>query len=153
MESKIPLPTDNIYKFYALFGLLLVVFTVGATLYVNQTTNDLLVGKLVELESLRLEKVLSAREQLQIAIVERQIEVAKANKTFFLRALGLIGAIGTICIVYGFSKWHTEVQPLNDESARVQLELAKLHLAKLKAEVQRTDALHVPPDPPDASSK
>lgn len=32
MENKIPLPTDNIYKFYALFGLLLLVFTIGAAL-------------------------------------------------------------------------------------------------------------------------
>ena len=29
MESKIPLPTDNIYKFYALFGLLLFIFAFG----------------------------------------------------------------------------------------------------------------------------
>jgi hypothetical protein len=29
MENKIPIPTDNIFKFYALFGLLLCIFSIN----------------------------------------------------------------------------------------------------------------------------
>jgi len=36
MESKIPLPTDNIYKFYALFGLMLLI---TVPLFINWISN------------------------------------------------------------------------------------------------------------------
>ena len=43
MEDKIPIPTDNIYKFYALFGLVLFIFCAGSFIFVQEKTNDLLV--------------------------------------------------------------------------------------------------------------
>ena len=140
MESKIPLPTDNIYKFYALFGLLLLVFAIGATLYVNRTTNDLLFGKLVERELLRQDPAPTNEQKLRLMVTERQIDIAKSDKTFFLVALGVLAAIGGSLIIYGFRRWHTEVQPVIDETAQVQLELARLQLSRLKAEEKRADA-------------
>lgn len=66
VENKIPLPTDNIYKFYALFGLLLLVFTIGAALYVNRTTNDLLFDKIVARELLRQDPVPTHEQKLRL---------------------------------------------------------------------------------------
>jgi len=40
MESKIPLPTDNIYKFYALFGLLLFITSGLTVVWNSNTTNE-----------------------------------------------------------------------------------------------------------------
>jgi len=59
MESKIPLPTDNIYKFYALFSLLLLIFSLGAFLYVQQSANEQVIAILPELEVLKEAKELS----------------------------------------------------------------------------------------------
>lgn len=73
-------------------------------------------------------------------MTDRQIEIATSDKTFFQLGLGILGAIGGCCIVYGFRKWHTEVQPILDETAKVQLEVAKLQLAKLRSEAKTTDA-------------
>ncbi len=140
VENKIPLPTDNIYKFYALFGLLLLVFTIGAALYVNRTTNDLLFDKIVARELLRQDPVPTHEQKLRLLVTDRQIEIATSDKTFFQLGLGILGAIGGCCIVYGFRKWHTEVQPILDETAKVQLEVAKLQLAKLRSEAKTTDA-------------
>ena len=53
MESNIPLPTDNIYKFYALFGLLLFVFSIGSTLYVGRTANEIIFQTYLEEESIK----------------------------------------------------------------------------------------------------
>lgn len=53
MESKIPLPTDSIYKFLAMFSLLLVIFSVGAVIYASNSTNAVGFEHWVELEVLQ----------------------------------------------------------------------------------------------------
>lgn len=140
MENKIPLPTDNIYKFYALFGLLLLVFSIGAALYVNRTTNDLVFDRIVTRQLLRNDPAPNAEQRIRLIVTERQIEIANSNRLFFLFGLGVLGAVGGCCIGYGFRKWHTEVQPVLDETSKVQLELSKLQLAKLRLETERADA-------------
>jgi len=134
MDSKIPVPTDNIFKFYALFSLLLFVFSLGSTLYVNRTTNEQFVSLIVDLEILKAEKAPSLPQQLHKAILERQLEVVKSDKKFFQWSLAALAMLGMCGMTYGFKKWHTEIQPVLDEAARVQLEIAKLQLAKLRTE-------------------
>ena len=63
MLNRVPLPTDNIFKFYALFGLLLVMFGIGSTLYVSKSTNDLVFGIAVEYETLKADPVRSVSEK------------------------------------------------------------------------------------------
>lgn len=135
MESKIPVPTDNIYKFYALFSLLLIVFSLGAMLYVNQSNNRTVMSAVVELETLRLDTYPSSAAKIKIAVLERQLEIAKFDKRFYLISLGGLLGVALYVGFYGFHRWHRHVQPLLDETARVQLEIAKLQLAKLRAEV------------------
>ena len=80
MESKIPIPTDNIFKFYALFSLLLFVFAISASLYVNRSTNEQVVSLFVDLETLKQEKAPSQTQLLRKAILERQLEIARSDK-------------------------------------------------------------------------
>ena len=140
MESKVPLPTDNIFKFYALFSLLVFVFSVGAILYSNKTANELAISTLVEIEQLKQDPVPSPSQRMRLVALERQLEVSQANRKFFLWSLSLLVAASIGGIYYGFWKWHTKVQPVIDESARVQLEIARLQLKKLRAEVEKSDA-------------
>lgn len=135
MESRIPVPTDNLFKFYALFGLLLFVFACGALIYVNQTTNTLIFESSVELEGLKEQEPPSASVIAKIAALERMMEVGKSNKRFYDNAIGVLAGIAFWLAVYGFAGWHRKLQPLIDESQRVQLEIAKLQLAKLQLEV------------------
>ncbi|MDN3555773.1 hypothetical protein [Halomonas maura] len=128
MESRIPLPTDNIFKFYAFFGLLLIIFGIGSTLYVNQSTNNLVFEIAVEYETLKVDPVRSVSDETRFLILDRKLEIAKNNKTFFLVCLGVIIGLGLLMIWYGFKKWHTEIQPLQDE-------IARLSLKKLQQEV------------------
>ena len=128
MESRIPLPTDNIFKFYALFGLLLVIFGIGATLFVNKSTNDLVFEIAVEYETLKVNPVRSVSEETRFNILHRKLEVARKDKKLFLSSLGVVIGIGILMVWYGFKQWHTEVQPIQDEMAR-------LNLKKLRREV------------------
>lgn len=138
MENRIPVPTDNIFKFYALFGLLLFVFACGALLYVNATSNALISDSIPELEALKEFEEPSRSDQAQIAILERKIEITKSNRKFYYNSIGALGALGLLLMTGGFVTWHTKIQPIQDETARVQLEIAKLQLQKLQRELNPT---------------
>ncbi len=130
MESRIPLPTDNIYKFYALFGLLLFIFGFSAVIYLTKSTNDFMAVAVVDLEELKAVSAPSAREAAKKAILTRQIEVAKSDR----QGLGYwsegVAVFGSLLMMLGFSKWHGVVQPRQDE-------MAELQLTKLRYEVQQ----------------
>jgi len=132
MESRIPLPTDNIFKFYALFGLLLVIFGVGSTLYVNKSTNDLVFEFAVEYETLKADPVRSVSQEVRFQILQKKLEVAQKDKTFYIYSLGFVVAIGLSMLGYGFKKWHTEIQPIQDEMARLNLEKLRRELGEDK---------------------
>lgn len=72
MQSRIPLPTDNIYKFYALFGLLIIIFGFGSIVYINKTTNELVYKSMVDLAGLKSIKTKSASESAQQKVVEKK---------------------------------------------------------------------------------
>lgn len=127
MHSKIPLPTDNVYKFYALFGLVLLIFGLASTLYVTKSTNEFMATAYVDLEDLKSQTTLKPRDEARKRILERQIEVAKKDKDFFLSGAAVVAAIGTVAMVVGFARWQLKIQPVQDE-------IADLQLAKLRHE-------------------
>ena len=130
MESRIPLPTDNIFKFYALFGLLLLIFGLSASIYTTKSTNEFMATSVIDLEELKSVVAPSARQGARRQILQRQIEVAKSDKEFFMRACGGVGAIGLALMLFGFWKWHVDVQPTLDE-------ITQLQLLKLRYEVDQ----------------
>jgi hypothetical protein len=81
-------------------------------------------------ESLKQESALTGKQVMEKALLERQLEIASSNKKFFQKCLALLAAASLLGMAYGFTKWHREVQPLADETARVQLEIAKMQLDK-----------------------
>ena len=121
MDSRIPLPTDNIFKLYALFGLLLLIFSIASALYVNKSTNDLIFETAVNYETLKEAKKRSASQEVHFKLLQKKLEIADSNKSFFIFCLAFIAVLGSLMMWYGFKKWHTEVQPIQDEIARLNL--------------------------------
>ncbi len=132
MNNPIPLPTDNIYKFYALFGLLLVIFSLSATIYINSSTNAFAFEIAVEYAILKADPERTVSQEARFQILQNKLEVNELNKKFYLYSLGIIIGIGIFIITYGFRKWHTEVQPIQDE-------IARLSLKKLEKEVDKNE--------------
>lgn len=136
MESKIPVPTDNIFKFYALFSLLLFIFSCGALIYSTQMTNQIIFSTVVELETLKEQPNPSNTVLAKIAGLERQKEIALKNRTFYEWVLGGLSGLSVWLGFYGFRRWHKDIQPVIDEMQRVQLEIARLQLEKLRVDMQ-----------------
>lgn len=139
MDSKIAIPTDNIFKFYALFSLLVFVFSLGAVLYTNKAANELAFSSLVEIETLKQDPLPSPSQKMRLSALNRQLEISQSDRKFYLVFLSILAAVAAYGIYYGFKKWHKEIQPVIDENARVQLEIAKLQLERLRSEAAKSD--------------
>ena len=132
MESRIPLPTDNIFKFYALFGLLLLVFGLGATIYSAKSNNEFMTAAVVEIETLKAMTGPSAGQMARKQVLERLIEVAKSDKVFFKWASAVVAAGGFWMMVFGFCIWQVKVQTVQDEILALQLRKLRNEVAQLE---------------------
>lgn len=144
MENKVPLPTDSIYKFHALFGLLIFIFCIGATLYLTRTTNELIFTSVIEYETLKTIEKPTSVEAAKRQGIEKRVEIALADKEFFLAAIGVIAGVGIFSMFYGFSKWHRKIQPIQDEMARLQLEKLRHEVLNLTSRPVEQEQKGVP---------
>ena len=138
MESRIPLPTDNIFKFYALFGLFLFAFAIGEGLYLTKSHNEFLMASVVEVEGLREVEKPSAAQKARKAVLERLMEVERTDNTFLGNLLVALATGAFFLMIYGFQQWHTKIQPLQDE-------ISQLQLKKLRLEMEQLELPNVPP--------
>ena len=136
MESKIPLPTDNIYKFLALFSLVLLISSVGAVIFATNAANAIVFEHWVELEPLQAQEKLSVEQASRLKALEKKVEIAVSDKKTFTRLSNVGIGLGLAGIFFGFGYWHMRIQPLADQMAITQLELARLQLLLLKADLK-----------------
>ncbi|MEM5528090.1 hypothetical protein WN093_04595 [Gammaproteobacteria bacterium AS21] len=132
MQSKIPIPTDNIYKFYALFGLVVFISGFAATIYVSQTTNNLLFEIIPKIEAMKSIPEIAKVQEAELMLLERKQEIALSDKKFYLKSISLIIAIGMCLMFFGFHRWHTKIQPLQDQ-------ILELTVKKLRKELNTSN--------------
>lgn len=135
MSQKVPIPTDNIYKFYALFGLALLFVCMIGFVSIYNTNLDRSFGIYQELEVLKKVKEPTSSQSIRIDILERMNELIPANKNFYMTIIN--GAIG-LCITligFGFWNWQFKVQPLQDELLAKQLEKTELEIKALNKQI------------------
>lgn len=128
MESKIPLPTDNIFKFYALFGVLIMITSIVSIVWLNNSTNELIHSLIREYESLPQK----GEDMSPLgAVIEKRLEVEGENKSLFLKGLSSLVGISILLMFYGFREWHTKIQPKQDEYFDLQLQKLRKELETL----------------------
>jgi len=137
MENRVPLPTDNIYKFYALFGLLLIIFAFSAAIYTTKMINEQMYLVAVELEELKSLSAPSVRQSAKRAVLELQIEVTKSDRRTYSWGGVILAAIGTMGVMFGFRRWHSVIQPKQDELVELQLMKLRHEVAQLKGGQRR----------------
>ena len=115
MHSKIPIPTDNIYKFYALFGLFMFIASGYVFIQIHFMYNDLAYKNYVEYEVLKDTKNPTTEQEAKKVIHERKMEIAGENKKLFLQLVGFFIAASLCLMAFGFYKWHRVIQPIQDK--------------------------------------
>lgn len=134
MDSRIPLPTDNIYKFYALFGLALLIASMAAFLYVHKSTNEMAFGAAIEYEELNTKEHPTSIEKKRKELIEKRVEIAIKDRDLYNYTLSALMGVGIFFMVFGFWKWHTVVQPKQDKLFDLQIEKAEQDLRKPQRE-------------------
>ncbi len=112
MEDRIPIPTDNIFKFYALFGLLLFVFCSGSIIYVYHSTNELVFQVAIELETIQQNQNPSPVDKLKMDVLMKRLDIAINDRKYECIVIGFFQGVSVLLMFYGFRKWHKEVQPV-----------------------------------------
>lgn len=130
MESKIPLPTDNIYKFYALFGLLLFISSLAAYLYLHKSTNELIFETAVIVEELETREKPSAADIKRKEMAEKRVSIAVEDRKAFNSVLAFLALLGASLMGLGFAVWQFKVQPLQDKLLNLQIQKAEQELQK-----------------------
>lgn len=137
MLDRVPVPTDNIYKFIALFSLVALIFSAWQMLSITAAANEVALKIYPEIEELKSIDTRSRVQEAKLVILERQLEVVVEDRRTLTWVLTGIVAFACFGIIYGFGAWHYRVQPLVDAHNRAQLELLLLQVEKLKLENQR----------------
>jgi hypothetical protein len=134
MESRIPLPTDNIYKFYALFWLALLIASIAGFLYVQKSTNEMAFQAAVEYEELAAKTQPTPPEMKRKEMIERRVSIGIKDREFFNNSLSLLFGVGLCCTAFGFWKWQTVVQPKQDKLLDLQIQQTEQELKKSSRE-------------------
>jgi len=105
-------------------------FGTGSTLYVTKSTNDLVFEIAVEYEILRAEPERSISQEARFQVLQKKLEIAGKDNSFFISSLGVVIGVGILMVWFGFKKWHTEVQPIQDEIARLSIRKLRRELGE-----------------------
>ncbi len=129
MDPRFPISTDNIAKFAATFGLLLIFISSVLFVLNNQHANQVIIENY---EKMLLIEGTDEQAQNQTKVYERQIEVAIENRSFYNAIIGLIMGFGAVLSWTGFGKWIKQVQPAYDAILKLEKEKLELEVAILK---------------------
>ena len=136
MQPNVPIPTDNLYKFQALFGLVLIISGLFAGAYVQLSALEKrysLARELVESSDL-------IKPEVQKQIL-RQIKTTRYLEMLGGAVIGLAIGAGVLMARSGFKRWG-EVQPVLDE-------LLELQVAKARKEAHGSNVYRELPERPE----
>ncbi|MFC5050543.1 hypothetical protein ACFPK9_07955 [Rubritalea spongiae] len=136
MAFSIPSVTDNVYKFYAIFGLTLIVSSVIGSIQLNRMNNARIhqFAKDVEAVHQRDPEFANAKDSPVVASALKQIEVIGEDRKGFKRLLLGLVAVGAGISFYGFRQWQNGVQKMDDAIKELELKKLKLEVEKLKGQ-------------------
>jgi hypothetical protein len=137
MIDRVSVPTDNIYKFIAIFSLVTLLFCGWQSFATNANTNAILIQIYPEIEALKSIESRSPSQEAKLALLERQVEVAIKDRTHLAYVLGVFIAASIFGMWYGFYIWKTQIQTISDSQNKAQLDILNLQIEKLKLENQK----------------
>ncbi|HHF0511871.1 TPA: hypothetical protein ACPHTW_004541 [Vibrio antiquarius] len=131
MQSRISIPTDNIYKFYATFGLVLLVSTMALFVFVYSTFQANSHARYVELKVLSSLSKLTPEQSARKEVLEAKEVIDTSDKKTYMSAISLFLALSLLLLAFGFYRWHKKIQPLQDELLMKQKEKTELEIRLL----------------------
>jgi hypothetical protein len=147
MEPSIPIPTDNIYKFYALCGLAIFVSSILASAYVFTSYLERIASTSIELEMLKTKNDLSSEEAVKKSALEGRLVLDQTLGESFFKLLSVACAVGLLGMIVGFSMWQIRIQPKQDQLLDLQAKKIEHEVRILARTLEQTSADPAPSPP------
>jgi hypothetical protein len=145
MTPTIPIPTDHIYKFYALCGLAIFIASTLGAVYVSERAYERRTNSDLELEILNKKPNLSPEEEAKKVLLTEKSKIYESTDNLVGYALGGSAAVGLFVMGVGFVQWQKKVQPNQDKLLALQIKKMEREILALDKELAQT---HTPPAPP-----
>jgi hypothetical protein len=140
MLPSVPIAMDNIYKFAALFGLVVMISTIVAMLYLLKINYEFGISTIDELELLKVKENLTQAESIRKSAIEQILELRNFGTKSFMYVLDFFFIIGGLVCFWGFYCWFKKVQPKQDELFNLQIEKMKREIQVLEKQLEKKDS-------------
>jgi hypothetical protein len=141
MNPSLPIPTDNIYKFVCLFGLVLVISSIYAYVATYTTSLDRKIKYLEVVIPLEAKSQRSKSEEDLLALNRKLVEVTQSNQKSATKMTSAVLGAGLALSLIGAVKWYVKIQIRDDKLAQLQIEKLQAEIEKLKRDTpQRSEA-------------
>ncbi|MBR9882296.1 MAG: hypothetical protein GYB21_00960 [Oceanospirillales bacterium] len=144
MEPKLPIPTDSLYKFGALFGLALTIASMAFFVVNVNTANDR-INQYRE-AIFEIDNSDDQNKSLRIMAYQNQIEAAKSDHRLYAKVLSGMMGVGAGFACIGFFIWAYQVQPIQLEMLRLEKQKLALEVSLLEQKLT-TDKAPIPKQP------
>jgi len=136
MLEKFPVPTDSLYKFVALTGLILFILPFILVVQVTNSANDTVVRTYLAIDSLHRDPEFAKRDTGEIALLRRQRDIAISDRKTAVILCAVVAAAGALMMLYGFGAWKRLIQRHADQIAILDVKLKQTQLDKERCELQ-----------------
>lgn len=136
MIEKIPLPTDSLYKFLALAGLILFILPFVLIIQINNHTNDTVIRSAISLDSLGRDSLAAKKDSVRVTILTTLRENAISDRKTATRIGGFLVGLGFVMMIYGFRDWKRMIQRHADQISILEVKLKQVELEKERYELQ-----------------
>jgi hypothetical protein len=139
MTPSMPVATDNIYKFAALFGLALLISVILVGTYVPDKYGEPAFNDALELKILQSKDNLSKEETIKKTLLEEKVRLFDGFARQIIYGAAVFMLIGAFLLVWGGIAWWWKVQPKQDELLNLQIEKMKREIQVLEKQLEKKE--------------
>lgn len=145
MTPTIPIPTDHVYKFYALCGLSIAISSLIALIYLIDRYNERIEKNYLQWEILNRMDNLSQEDEVRKSVLKAKLDVDRLDRSAIPWALGSIGGVGGAMMLLGFIPWHKTLQRNQDKLLELQIKKIEREILALDRELEQPHTTSAPP--------
>ena len=144
MNPSLPIPTDNIYKFVCLFGLVLVISSIYAYVATYTASLDRKIKYFEVVIPLEAKSPRSKSEDDLLALNRKLVEVTQSNQKSATRMISAVLGAGLALSLIGAVKWYVKIQVRDDKLAQLQIDKLQAEIEKLKRDTPQSSEAPTP---------
>lgn len=145
MTPSLPVPTDNIYKFACLFGLVLFVSAFFGFIASYTSALDSKIKYAGIVIPLAQKANRTETDEQMLAMHKKLLDLTKTNERTSYVVVTVVATIGLLLSVWGAERWYGQIQARDDKLAELQIEKLEAEIAKLRDEHQALLSRNAPP--------